>query len=149
MSEIRFRLLSPHKSIVGYEKWYEGAFNKETGIPTAQPCWRYSKDGRVWTTHEIKHRYKDIFTGLFDKSGKEIYEGDLLRSIDHDELYRVDDMLPAHQHSHVTNIGYFMDGKYNPRSVGSQDDNHDDWMSWPEMYEIIGNVYENPDLTAR
>jgi uncharacterized phage protein (TIGR01671 family) len=65
------------------------------------------------------------FTGLKDANGKEIFEGDLLRSIEHDELYRVDDMIPAHRHAHVTNIGFFRDGKYHARVVGARYDNDD------------------------
>ena len=87
------------------------------------------------------------FTGLVDKNGAEIYEGDLIFSIEKDELYRVDPLFPVHRHTHVTNVAWKdKDGfhlRYNP---AGQYDNGDDWMSWPEMYEVIGNVYENPEL---
>jgi uncharacterized phage protein (TIGR01671 family) len=87
------------------------------------------------------------FTGLRDKSGKEIYEGDVLRSRENDEVWRVDDITPAHRHSHVTNIGYFYNKKFHSRMASAAYDNHDDWMSWPEMYTVIGNVYENLEFT--
>lgn len=87
------------------------------------------------------------YTGLLDRNGKEIYEGDILRSKENDEVYRVDDIIPLHRHTHVTNIGYFSGKKYELReNPAGQYDNQDDWMSWPEMYEIIGNIYENRDL---
>ena len=84
------------------------------------------------------------FTGLLDKNGKEIYEGDIIKSKETDEVYRIDEMLPAHRQDHSTNIGYYIGGKYEIRKgVGYTGD---DWMSWTEMYEIIGNIYENPEL---
>ncbi len=88
------------------------------------------------------------FTGLLDKNGKEIYEGDILRSKENDEVWRVDEIVPLHRHSHVTNIGYFSGKKkYNLReNPAGRYDNMEDWMSWPEMYEIIGNIYETPEL---
>lgn len=88
------------------------------------------------------------FTGLLDKNGKEIYEGDVLFRREDDEYYRVDSMFPVHRHTHVTNIGYRnTDGGFVLRdNPAGQIDNMDDWMSWPEMYEVIGNIYENPDL---
>lgn len=88
------------------------------------------------------------YTGLKDRNGREIYEGDILKSRENDEVWRVDEMLPAHRQSHVTNIGYFCGKTYNSRASSAAYDNIDDWMSWPEMYEIVGNVYENPQLMA-
>jgi uncharacterized phage protein (TIGR01671 family) len=86
------------------------------------------------------------FTGLEDRKGKEIYEGDLLKSIENYELYRIDSLVPAHCHAHATNVAFWYDGKWNPRKITASHHNNDDWMSWPEMYEVIGNIYENPEL---
>ena len=85
-------------------------------------------------------------TGLTDKNGKEIYEGDILRSVETDEVYLIDEMLPAHRHDHSTNIGYFSGGEYRARDSIASRGTGDDWMSWPETYEILGNLYQNPDL---
>jgi len=87
------------------------------------------------------------YTGLKDKNGKEIFESDILKSLETSEVYRVDDLFPVHRLTHVTNIGYFSENKYYTRNEpGSQYDNFDDWMSFSEMYEVIGNVWENPEL---
>lgn len=87
------------------------------------------------------------FTGLHDKTGKEIYESDILRSRENYEVFRVDPIFPVYRHTHITNIGYFSGKKYHTRVHSAAYDNLDDWMSWPEMYEVIGNIYENPKLS--
>lgn len=98
-------------------------------------------------TYEARENGLMQYTGLKDKNGKEIYEGDVLKSIENEEAWRVDEIVPLHRHDHVTNIGYFSGKKYHLReNPAGQYNNLDDWMSLPEMYEIVGNIYQNPEL---
>lgn len=73
------------------------------------------------------------FTGLLDKNGKEIYEGDILFDYDFNEMVEVEyeeqlgafilDKIPT-----IGAVGY----------IGSKD---------TELYcEIIGNIHDNPEL---
>ena len=69
------------------------------------------------------------FTGLLDKNGKEIYEGDLIKTRG-GALYGIS----------------FMDGCFVAMNKYS-----DDCLSTRVDYftEVIGNIYENHDLVAR
>ncbi len=78
------------------------------------------------------------FTGLKDKNGKEIYEGDLLHIvIDDDECVR--------------EIKYYGDKEYPAFDVDEipwlgNESNYLSSISNLGTMEIIGNIYENPEL---
>ncbi|HEM4977751.1 TPA: hypothetical protein U1186_000544 [Streptococcus suis] len=75
-------------------------------------------------------------TGLFDKNGKEIFEGDAV--VVYDELNEFE--------SEVYEIVYSQD---NLAWIFYDNKSHDFYListcTWDEL-EIIGNIYENPEL---
>ena len=73
-------------------------------------------------------------TGLKDKNGKLIYDGDII----------VNEKFVKYITKWNDNIGQFYISKINPSK-------YDNWKDWHLArhdldYEVIGNVYENPEL---
>jgi len=78
------------------------------------------------------------FTGLKDKNGKEIYEGDIIQIPDY---YYGDFFEKSHK-----NIVVFIDGGFD--CYIKKEDMFDDLadIAMNELIEVIGNIYENPEL---
>jgi uncharacterized phage protein (TIGR01671 family) len=103
------------------------------------------------------------FTVLPDKNGKDIYEGDIIESAG----YRHYDIPPGHIYHNPLNYGNKIeekDGKPMNFCVGEVRFDFDSWVyfskkykcnfrkpfqigdSYSQEYEIIGNIFENPEL---
>jgi len=68
------------------------------------------------------------FTGLTDKNGKDIYEGDIYTQGDKDIKYKV----------------IFVDGQFVGNQIGNK--SLAGLCHWIDRIEVIGNIYENPEL---
>lgn len=79
------------------------------------------------------------FTGLKDKNDKEIYEGDVVHC--EDEMSSVDKVWRTDENKAVT----FENGafRFDTITLGDMMGAH------PLVFEVIGNIYENPDLLTK
>lgn len=101
---------------------------------------------------ETENRVYMQYTGLKDKNGKEIYEGDVVQAdfpfnvkivgiIRYDnftyKLASLNQTEEAKKHGYTDFIEYWDDGE-------------NDWCSLEQLcghdFEVIGNIYENPEL---
>ena len=90
-----------------------------------------------WETSDIELLELMQFTGLKDKFGKEIYEGDIVRLyFDEDE---VDGWLWLTLTDKQKKEGYFDREVTIPEFYQN---------ALPDEIEVIGNIYDNPELLA-
>lgn len=82
------------------------------------------------TRYEVIPDTTGQYTSLKDKNGKEIYEGDILKSIQWNDIYLVK---------------YIGTAFYLCRKVNNGFNKITTWNN-TEKSEVIGNIYDNPEL---
>lgn len=84
------------------------------------------------------------YTGLKDKNGKKVYEGDIARSGDYTYVVKIGEFAPTWLNEVCGKIGM----KKQHKIYGVYAENKDECciMESGHGFEIIGNIYENPEL---
>lgn len=92
------------------------------------------------STNKLNSDIKDFvimqFTGLKDKNSKEIYEGDVLKVPDWYDLPENTSMTYNNQEVSFADCSFSLGGT----------SMHEDYEYISEECEVIGNIYENPEL---
>ena len=132
MREILFRA----KTIDSESKWVEGFYNHI-------PCGRFQcdehciqtimEDGRIGQLWNVDENTVGQFTGLTDKNGKKIFEGDIVKhynNTQHPEQFEIGMVWWNDCHLCFKRTSY-------PASV---------YVWRGGIYEVIGNIHDHPEL---
>jgi len=128
MREIKFRAWDKKNKKMLYpgNEWYDiccGAIEGVLAIPHSSVYDGVENKSKEWIPMQ--------YTGLKDKNGREIYEGDIVRFKDWWDEEMVGEVRYSEKDMAFTIVNDFWDG-------------------FPIMYaddlEVIGNIYENPEL---
>ena len=111
-----------------FRGWTIGEFSWEYGFLS----WLDTPRGRGYfiNNKRIDERTLGQFTGMTDKTGKKIFEGDIIKWIDSDGNNRIDKVLFSNGGFHLCNI-YYNIGGYKGNSL-----------------EVIGNIHDNKELLS-
>ena len=126
MREIKFRAWDTHfKEMIypNHDSWSDVFWCNNEKVHAGYPNEELGGD---WIEMPIMQ-----YTGLKDRNGKEIYEGDIVRS-----------------GGSTSGIVEFYRGAFNAHYFGESGDIQEEWEDPLHMHilEVIGNIYENPEL---
>jgi hypothetical protein len=126
MREIKFRAWNPETKTMVYELEEINLLgtNIVAGISSGLIKASYMNGRGLWIEAELMQ-----YTGLKDRNGREIYEGDIVISTNRLHECEVEENV------HFLN-GCFMFGNWNTH----------EFFNRHQSIKVIGNVYENPEL---
>ena len=120
-----------HVIIMPHAKSYEKALNENKPIP------------KLSVMHEIDYETLGQYTGLKDKNGKEIYEGDILRNVYY--KFSNDENGNKGYKEEILKVVYRGCGFiYELIKINELEDYLGEDVN--DFIEVIGNIYDNPEL---
>lgn len=132
MREIKFRVWDKNNKRIFIDPQMIDFYNKKIGYMQYQT--EYMPD----TSYSIpvgfeEFEYSELmeWTGLYDKNGEDIYEGDILFESFGEKYYKV----------------VFENGSFRAEFDGGFEEYSFDLIDVvAQGYEVVGNIYENPEL---
>jgi uncharacterized phage protein (TIGR01671 family) len=138
MREIKFRVWSKLSNKIYYQL-------------SESPCFGLFEGDRAVSIEDVFFYEKQDFevmqyTGLKDKKGKEIYEGDIVKSLMQESRGEWNDFERTGVVTYFENYAQFLI-KTDDNSLGCDLFQFDDTDFYEVLeLEVIGNIYENPEL---
>ena len=130
MRQIKFRVWSTQEK--KYVDWTDDLFISCSG-KIFENDYEANEDG---TPIECMNGFDvEQFTGLHDKNGKEIYEGDIVHNISDVLLWDYSGIVKYDTHKECGYFIYLNTGKWSLQNNSTK----------CELY-VIGNIHENPEL---
>ena len=136
-------------------EWVEGYYLKtynSRGELTDRIFREFRKDGNKWGFSEIDPETLCQYTGLNDKNGKKVWENDILKGFTYP-------FLCDGEFNYFVTVEWSEEYKYfllytvkNPKSTvrGVSEGNSELFEAFSsDDWEVIGNVFDNPELLGR
>ena len=131
MRNIKFRVWNIEYNIMFYPDKYHSLFFRQGG--EEPDFWQMRIEKMPLKICDNKSGILMQYTGLKDKTGKEIYEGDILKSITLDNKEHFQDV-------------YFKEGAFCLRTGFDTTLGVHLYKRRIIAHEVVGNIYENPEL---
>lgn len=110
-------------------------------------CYVYPNDcDGLYTENKVNPDTVGQFTGLLDKNGKKIYEGDIIKHPYVDPIFR--DLVEPKEGDGVTSEVVFHDGAFVVK-YHENDFIYLDGFTRHGYVEVIGNIHDNPKLLKK